>query len=233
MSDAFYKFVRFVGRPAFWVSSRPVVLHAERLDVPGPLLIAPNHLSPYDVPCLMASTRQLLDFVSIVELFRNPLTRGFLTRMNAFPLDRGRVDAATTRRILDRLARGRKVVMFSEGQIRTAATSLLAGGSFKPTVARLVSMAGVPVVPCVMLGTGAYARSGAWLPGARTRYAVNFAEPIRFEKEGADDAAAATAANARLRQAYDALYAELSTASGLIVTDSPWRPAPAPAATTA
>jgi 1-acyl-sn-glycerol-3-phosphate acyltransferase len=229
MSDAFYRFARFVGRPAFWASSRPVVLHADRVDVPGPLLIAPNHLSPYDVPCLMASTRQLLDFVSIVELFRNPATRWFLSRMNAFPLDRGRVDAATTRRILDRLSRGRKVVMFPEGQIRTAATSLLAGGSFKPTVARLVAMAGVPVVPCVVLGTGAYARAGAWLPGARTRYAVNFGEPISFDKDIGDDSATT---NTRLRRAYDALYAELSAASGLNVSDSPWRPLPAPVATT-
>lgn len=229
MSDAFYQFTRFVGRPAFWASSRPTVLHADRLDVPGPLLIAPNHLSPYDVPCLMASTRQLLDFVSIVELFRNPITRWFLTRMNAFPLDRGRIDTATTRRILDRLARGRKVVMFPEGQIRTPETSLLVGGSFKPTVARLVSMAGVAVIPCVILGTGAYARPGAWLPGARTRYAVNFGEPIVFARDDGEDA---PSANAKLRQAYDALYAELADASGLNVTDTPWRPLATPAATT-
>jgi 1-acyl-sn-glycerol-3-phosphate acyltransferase len=222
MSDAFYRFVRFVGRPAFWTSSRPTVLHAEGLDAAGAMLIAPNHLSPYDVPCLMASTRQLLDFVSIVEVFRNPLAGRFLGGMNAFPLDRGRVDAGTTRRILDRLERGRKVVMFPEGRIRRATDSLLAGGGFNPSVVRLARLAGAPIVPCVVLATGAYARPGAWLPLRRTRYGVAFGAPFRVER-GEDERAECAAGVERLRGAYEALYRELAGASGLTVEDSPWR----------
>ena len=229
MSDAFYRFVRFVGRPAFWTSSRPTVLHAERLDAPGAMLIAPNHLSPYDVPCLMASTRQLLDFVSIVELFRNPVTGWFLGSMNAFPLDRGRVDAGTTRRILDRLERGRKVVMFPEGRIRTAADSLLAAGGFNPSVARLARLAGVPIVPCVVLATGAYARPAAWLPVRRTRYAVGFGEAIVVERRE-DEVAECARGVERLKGAYEDLYAALTEASGLRVGDSPWRRVHVPAA---
>jgi 1-acyl-sn-glycerol-3-phosphate acyltransferase len=71
----------------------------------------------------MASTSRLLDFVSITEIFRKPLVAWFMSRMNAFPLDRSRVDSGTTRIILDRLKRGRTIVMFPEGNIRTAATS--------------------------------------------------------------------------------------------------------------
>lgn len=225
MSDAFYQFVRFVGRPAFWSSSKPTVLHADRLDAPGAMLIAPNHLSPYDVPCLMASTRQLLDFVSITELFRNPLSRWFLTGMNAFPLDRGRVDAAATRRILDRLERDRKVVMFPEGQIRNPQNSLLVGGTFKSTVPRLAHLARVPIVPCVILGTGAYGRSTAWLPRARTRYAISFGPPMTLEGDAEEEW---VAANDRMRSVYQELYAELTEASGLTVADTPWRtPRPA------
>lgn len=222
MPDVFYRFVRFAGRPAFWTSSRPTVLHVNRLDAPGAMLIAPNHLSPYDVPCLMASTRQLLDFVSIVELFENRLTAWFLGGMNAFPLDRGRVDTGTTRRILDRLERGRKVVMFPEGRIRTAADSLLAGGAFNPSVVRLARLADVPIVPCVVLATGAYARPAAWLPLRRTRYAVAFGQALRVAREG-DERAACADGLTRLTAAYDRLYKELVEASGLSLTDSPWR----------
>src|SRR5260221_4525840 len=141
MSDAFYRFVRFVGRPAFSLSSSPTVLHADRLKGSDPLLIAPNHLSPYDIPCLMASTPRLLDFVSIVEVFRNPLSAWFLGNMNAFPLDRSRRDPATTRKILDRLAHGRTVTLFPEGQIRSPDKSLLLGGGFKSSVVRLARLA--------------------------------------------------------------------------------------------
>jgi 1-acyl-sn-glycerol-3-phosphate acyltransferase len=229
MSDAFYKLVRFVGRPAFAVSSSPTVLHAERIPAKGAVLIAPNHLSPYDVPCLMRATPRLLDFVSIVEVFRNRLAAAFLYGMNAFPLDRGRRDTATTRKILDRLERGRAVVMFPEGQIRTATSSLLVGGSFKPSVARLARLAGVPIVPCVVLATGVFGRASAWLPLRRTRYALWFGEPLRVADEGEEEADCADAVT-RLRRAYDEGYTELSAASGLTVANSPWRPTVAPPA---
>jgi 1-acyl-sn-glycerol-3-phosphate acyltransferase len=222
MSDAFYKLVRFIGRPAFALSASPVILHVGRVPAKGAALIAPNHLSPYDVPCLMAGTRRLLDFVSIVEIFRNPVAAWFLSSMNAFPLDRGRRDAATTRKILERLGCGRAVVMFPEGQIRTAASSLLAGGSFKPSVARLARLAGAPIVPCVVLATGAYSRASAWLPLRRTRYAIWIGEPFRVGSDR-DESTDCAEAVARLRRAYDEGYAELGAASGLTVADSPWR----------
>lgn len=222
MSDVFYHVIRFIGRPVFWLSSSPTVLHADRLNEPGPMIIAPNHLSPYDVPCLMASTRRTLDFVSVVEFFRNPMVGWFLRSMNAFPLDRGRRDSAATRKILERLERGRKVVMFPEGQIRTAATSLLAAGGFKESVVRLARLANVPIVPCVILATGAFATPKAWLPLRRTRYAVNFCELLRIERSD-DEESDCVQAIKSLKQAYDEGYAELRAASGLDVADSPWR----------
>jgi 1-acyl-sn-glycerol-3-phosphate acyltransferase len=223
MSDAFYKFVVMLGRPVFWVSASATVLNASRMRRRGAQIIAPNHLSPYDVPCLMASTRRALDFVSIVEVFRNPLAAWFMGNMNAFPLDRGRVDAGATRTILARLARGRTIAMFPEGRIRTPQTSMLNGAAFNPSVTRLARLADVPIIPCIMLGTGAYSRAAAWLPLRRTRYAVAFGESIRVDRNGDEEAACAAAAM-QLRRAYDALYVELRGASGLTVADSPWRP---------
>src|SRR3954453_19856921 len=222
MSDVFYNVIRWVGRPAFLLSSSPTVLHADRLNEPGPMIVAPNHLSPYDVPCLMASTRRKLDFVSVAEFFRNPVVGWFLRSMNAFPLDRGRRDSAATRKILERLERGRKVVMFPEGQIRTAETSVLVGGAFKESMVRLARLANVPIVPCVVLATGAFARPKAWLPFRRTRYAVNFCELLRIERSGDEESDCAEATE-RLKRAYEDGYAELRATSGLSAADSPWR----------
>jgi 1-acyl-sn-glycerol-3-phosphate acyltransferase len=218
MSDLFYSVVRSLGGPVMSAVSRPVVLHEGRLGrLAGPVIVAPNHLSPYDVPCLIAATRRRLDFVSIVEMFDKPLVGWFMGHMNAFPLDRRRVDAPTTRTILRRLGRGRTVVMFPEGNIRTPKRSLLAGGSFKPSVARIAALAGAAIVPCVMLGTGAFGRAAGWLPVRGTRYAVAFGEPVAAA--GGDDDATVAA----MRRAYDRLYAELSAASGLTLQSTPWR----------
>lgn len=221
MPDAFYRVVRFIGRPAFALSASPTILHADRVQRSGAFILAPNHLSPYDVPCLIACTDRLLDFVSITEIFQNRVVAAFMARMNAFPLDRSRVDPITTRKILQRLGCGRAIAMFPEGNIRTAATSLLNENSFKPSVARIARLAGVPIVPCVLLATGAYSRAKAWLPLGRTRYAINFGEAILVE--GHDDAEACELAVERMKEAYGKLYRELRKASGLTVADSPWR----------
>jgi 1-acyl-sn-glycerol-3-phosphate acyltransferase len=222
MSDAFYKLVRTLGHPVFWLASKPTVLHADRMMGNAPFILAPNHLSPYDVPCLMASSRRVLDFVSIAELFRRPVVGWFLTNMNAFGLDRSRPDPATTRIILDRLAHGRTVAMFPEGRIRRAEDSVLNGGSFKASVTRLARLAGVPIVPCVVLATGAFSSPIAWLPLRRTRYAVCFGDALQVNPEGDEETACAQATQ-RLRHAYEQGYAELRDASGLRVEDYPWR----------
>ncbi|HSU69354.1 MAG TPA: lysophospholipid acyltransferase family protein, partial [Tepidisphaeraceae bacterium] len=174
MSDWFYNVVWYACWPAFGVSSSPVVLHRERIQRDGPFILAANHLSPYDVPCLIKESSRHLDFVSILEVFRNPLMGWFYGNMNAFPLDRGRVDTGTTRIILDRLKKGRVVAMFPEGGVRREEDSVLNGGRMKPGALRLARLAGVPIVPAVILGTGAYRKVSGWLPLRRTRYAINF-----------------------------------------------------------
>ena len=208
MSDFIYDWVVRICRPAFSVSSSPVVLHRERAAAPGAYILAPNHLSAYDVPCLMKESPRNLDFVSITELYRNPLVAAFFTSVNVFPLDRSRPDSPTVRIILERLRRGRAVVMFPEGRIRREADSVLNGGDIKPGVARIARLSGAPVIPCVMLDTGAYARPSAWLPVRGTRFGVAFGRPL-LPPAGLADAEARDALLAALRRSYRELHAEL------------------------
>ena len=209
VSDWYYNLVVFVCKPAFTISSSPIVLHLDRIPHRGKVILAPTHFSEYDVPCLMAVVRRNLDFVSIRELFVKPILRWFFTNMNAFALDRSRVDPATTRTILTRLAQNRAVVMFPEGRLRQPQESVLAGGSFKPALTRIARMSGAPIIPCVILGTGAYTRLGGWLPLRATRYAVAFGEPFSVSESMDDDAAARL-----LRRRWHALHEELRRTPG-------------------
>jgi 1-acyl-sn-glycerol-3-phosphate acyltransferase len=216
MSDRMYKWVVRIGYHAFWVSARPVVLHRDVVrDLDGPYVLAPNHLSAYDVPCLMAEMPRwrMLDFVSITELFQNKLVAWFFRSVNVFALDRSKVDTATVRTILDRLSKGRIVAMFPEGRFRTAADSVLNGGDIKPGIAKLAQLAGVPVVPCVILGTGAYSRWTSWLPLRRTRYGVNYGKPL-FVRTDLDEAEARQEFLRELKGAYRSLHAELLAEMG-------------------
>lgn len=181
-----------------------MVLHPERIPPRGSVLLAPTHLSAFDVPCLMHTIRRPMDFVSITELFQNPFTRWFFTNMNAFPLNRGRVDAATTRTIFDRLKKKRAVVVFPEGRLRQPQESVLAGAAFKRGVIQIARISRTPIVPIVILGAGAYSRARAWLPLRETRFFVAVGEAFSVDGEADEERA-----SQGLRESWYALHEEI------------------------
>jgi len=79
MSDFSYRVIHTIGYPIFWITSRPIVLHADRAARTGAYILASNHLSPYDVAGLMATTPRNLDFLSIVEMLKNPIVARFFS----------------------------------------------------------------------------------------------------------------------------------------------------------
>ena len=178
MSDAFYRTLRLLGRPAFFVSSVPHVVNAAATDRPGPFILAANHTSEYDIPVLMRHCRRRIDFVSITEVFARPFTAWLYGNMNAFPLDRSRPDSPAVRTILDRLRRGRVIGMFPEGGFRVGEASVVRSRRIRPGIGRIALLANVPIVPCVIVGAEQYRRVAAWLPLKRTRYGVAFGEAI-------------------------------------------------------
>jgi 1-acyl-sn-glycerol-3-phosphate acyltransferase len=211
LSDLYYDIVYGIGTSIFWTCSRPLVLHRERGDRQGAFILAATHLTPFDVPMLIRHTPRRLDFVSIVEVFRNPFVAWFYGNMNAFPLDRSKPDGPTVRIILDRLQRGRAVAMFPEGGIRAMENSVLSGGRMRPGVGRLAQLANVPVVPAVVLGAASFSRVSAWMPHRGTRYGVIYGEPISLQPE-LDKVEATKVMEERLREAFLSLYRELKTA---------------------
>lgn len=179
MGDLFYNTVWTIGRPAFWTSSSPVVIGAEKTRRDGAYILASNHESPYDVPLLMCHCARPIDFVSITEVFQNPLVAWFYGSMNAFPLDRSRRDVHTLRIILDRLARGRVVGMFPEGRLQPGEHSLVHTRRIRPGIGRIAKLANVPIMPCFVMNSQAYTRFASWLPLRATRYGIIFGDPIQ------------------------------------------------------
>lgn len=205
MSDAFYRVVRSIGATAFWVSSTPTVIGTEHVPTTGPCLIAATHQSPYDIPLLIRHTPRLLDFVSIVEVFRNPLVAWFYGSLNAFPLDRSRPDAKTVRIIVDRLRRSRAVTIFPEGGFRTGSDSVVHTRRIRPGSGRIARMAAAPIIPCAIINSHLYSRPISWLPLRRTRYGIIYGPPIAPTLD-------ADVIEARLVDAFVALHAELNKA---------------------
>jgi 1-acyl-sn-glycerol-3-phosphate acyltransferase len=189
MSELFYRAVRLLGRGVFFAASTPRILHAERARRPGAYLLAANHESAFDAPLIIAAHPRVIYWLSIREIFRNPAARWFLSSMNASPLDRSRVDTVTVRAIFRHLRQGRVVGIFPEGGVKTGEDSALQQGSIHDGVCRLAMLARVPVLPCVVLGGRKFDRWTRWAPGAGTRWAVAFGEPVFPREQGGRDSA--------------------------------------------
>ena len=179
----FYKVVRAVGTVIFRVASRPLILHRDRANRSGAWILAANHESPFDAALLIAATPRLIYWLSIIELFRNPLSRWFLSAMGAAPLDRSKADPRTMLRIARELRRGRVVGLFPEGGVRDAENSVLSGCAVDHGIARLAEISDAPVLPAVVLGGRHFRRWQSWLPLRRTRWAVAFGEPLTLRRD--------------------------------------------------
>ncbi len=202
--DWFYRIAVLLGRFPMWATSRQWVVDVHHANRQGAFIIAANHFSHYDFLPLMRTVPRRLDIVSTLGAFSIPFVGWLFAHMNALPLNRHQRDPKTVRDILDRLAAGRVIVMFPEGNLRDETNSVVAGGPFRPGVTRIARLAQVPIVPAVVYGTQAYRKWINWLPLRRVRYGVIYGKPI--------DAADEKAAETQLREAFKTLYLRLRDA---------------------
>ena len=175
--------MRVVCRPIFHVATRPMILHADRAERHGGFLLAANHHHAMDIPALMYATPRLVDFVSIPEVMG---TRGIgllYKQVRTITLNRGTVDPAAIRTIVGRLRAGRVVGIFPEARLTPPAKSVTSGGPHRPGLGRIARLAGVPILPTVVIDTHRLMSATAWLPLRRTRFAVAFGQPLEVRRD--------------------------------------------------
>jgi 1-acyl-sn-glycerol-3-phosphate acyltransferase len=157
----------------------------------GAWILAANHISHFDPPLLSIASRGKIDWMGMAELFQQPLFAAWLRGVDAFPVDRERLDRAAVRTALGRLRAGHAVGMFPEGGIRDGARSVLEGAPMRPGVAGLSQMTGAPVVPCVIMGSDRiYNLPRFWRPGRRVPVWIAFGQPLTAPDGGRAEARA-------------------------------------------
>jgi 1-acyl-sn-glycerol-3-phosphate acyltransferase len=121
----------------------------EKLPSDGPVIVAANHITNFDVFPLQFVLLRPLFFMGKEELFRNPAMDWLLRQLGAFPVYRGARDEWAMRHAEKLLAQGKALGIFPEGT-RSKGLGL---SSAKTGAARLAKTAQCPIVPVAIYGT--------------------------------------------------------------------------------
>ena len=110
-------FISFVGR--------------ENIPAGKPLILMANHQSFLDPLTLGICARdRQIHFMGKKELFKNKIIAWFLTRLHAFPVDRGNIDMTAIRTALNVIKSGETLGIFPEGtRSKTGYMGPLLGGA--------------------------------------------------------------------------------------------------------
>ncbi|EFL05467.1 predicted protein [Streptomyces sp. AA4] len=159
---------------------RPKVKGLERLSAEGPIILAPNHLSPFDPFLLSLVCPRRIVFLAKREYFEAPGIRGRLMRLlfesqgQISTIRGGTIGGLNAVDVsVANLEAGKVFGVFPEGT--RGRPGLLYRGH--TGVAQAAFRTGVPVHPVVITGTADFSL-GALLSGKLTHCSVEIGEPI-------------------------------------------------------
>ncbi|HEX9411377.1 MAG TPA: 1-acyl-sn-glycerol-3-phosphate acyltransferase [Actinomycetota bacterium] len=143
----------------------------------GPVIIAANHRSMWDVPIHVIACPRPVTFMAKRELFKGPVLSWAWRVLGGFPVRREISDIRAIDTGLAVLERGEVLGLYPEGT-RSLSGEML---PFLKGAAWIALRTGVPIVPCGLKGTGRRPPEGKPLIGKRVE--VNFGPPLPIERE--------------------------------------------------
>ncbi|MFH9413817.1 lysophospholipid acyltransferase family protein [Streptomyces rochei] len=181
----FYYVLKYVLLgPLLRVLFRPRIEGLDHVPASGAAIVAGNHLSFSDHFLMPAVLRRRITFLAKAEYFTGPGLKGRLTAFffrsaGQIPVDRTGKEAgqAAIREGLGVLGRDELLGIYPEGT-RSHDGRLYKG---KVGVAVMALRAGVPVVPCAMIGTFEAQPPGRTIPRLHP-VVIRFGEPLDFSR---------------------------------------------------
>ncbi|MEU7043295.1 lysophospholipid acyltransferase family protein [Streptomyces varsoviensis] len=181
----FYQLLKYVFLgPPLRLLFRPRIEGIGHIPDDGAAIVAGNHLSFSDHFLMPVILPRRITFLAKSEYFtgrglRGRLTAAFFRGAGQIPVDRsgGKAAQAALRSGLAVLGKGRLLGVYPEGT-RSHDGRLYKG---RTGVAAMALRAGVPVVPCAMVGTFEVQPPGRALPRIRP-VTIRFGEPLDFSR---------------------------------------------------
>ena len=173
VNGVLYWIARALVQPSLHLYFRMSRYGMEHVPKDGPVIFASNHRSFLDPFVIGTLTRRPVYYVAKKEHFLHPARGWVMSRLGAFPVDRGSGDTQAMETARQILERGDCVVIFPEGT-RTRPGPL---GSPHRGVGRLALQTGAAVVPVAVFGTEAVRRGWRVRPH---RVRLRCGAPLRF-----------------------------------------------------
>ncbi|MFD5338645.1 lysophospholipid acyltransferase family protein [Streptomyces hawaiiensis] len=181
----FYYLLKYVLLgPLLRLVFRPRIEGLEHVPAEGAAIVAGNHLSFSDHFLMPAILKRRITFLAKAEYFTGPGIKGRLTAFffrsaGQIPVDRSGKDAgqAAIREGLGVLSKDELLGIYPEGT-RSHDGRLYKG---KVGVAVMALKAGVPVIPCAMIGTFEAQPPGKVIPNLHP-VVIRFGEPLDFSR---------------------------------------------------
>jgi 1-acyl-sn-glycerol-3-phosphate acyltransferase len=185
VAGVFYLALKYILLgPLLRLLFRPRIKGLEHIPDEGAAIVAGNHLSFSDHFLMPAILRRRITFLAKAEYFTGPGLKGrliaaFFRSAGQIPVDRsgGKAADAAVREGLGVLGRDELLGIYPEGT-RSHDGRLYKG---RVGVARMALLAGVPVIPCAMIGTYEIQPTGRRLPRVRP-VTIRFGKPLDFSR---------------------------------------------------
>jgi 1-acyl-sn-glycerol-3-phosphate acyltransferase len=152
------------------VATRLRTYGAERLPERGGVVIACNHFSWIDIPCVAFAARRPLYFLAKVEAHRVPGLGEFIRAFGTISVRRGESDRDAVRRMREVVHEGEALGVFVEGTRQKSGVP----GHVQPGAAMVALQEDVPVVCAAIHGSQSWKFNFAPV-------SIVWSEPMRFD----------------------------------------------------
>ncbi|HZC74790.1 MAG TPA: lysophospholipid acyltransferase family protein [Gaiellaceae bacterium] len=167
--------VWFFGRPVLGgsaaLATRLRSYGTDRIPLTGGVVLAFNHFSWIDIPCVGWVSKRNIYYLAKVEAHRVPGLGRLIRSFGTLSVRRGESDRDAVRRMREVVRDGNALGVFVEGTRQRSGVP----GHVQPGAAMVALQENVPVVCAAIHG------SQYWKPGNFAPVSIAWGEPMRFE----------------------------------------------------
>ena len=145
----FYSIAKFIGWILIKLFWRVEIKGIDNVPKEGSLIVAANHTSNLDPIILGITMNRKMHFIAKKEVFGNFIGNFICRKLNAFPVDRGKIDIKALKNAINILQKKEVLGIFPEGA-RSSNGELQ---DFKVGIIKIAIKTGAPILPVGIIGT--------------------------------------------------------------------------------